>query len=142
MTTIKCDAIGLFVVAGGWICRRSHPSIFKEGDEVETHHFGGTTVAGVGKTKALKRGTYLEYWTTTGTIEAEMLDTPIKEQRETWEWYKRHEEHTAQEWEAVRKPLRQRNTARNRVTMITPDGSIRTLSMSDLAKLTDDDKED
>jgi len=44
---IKKDDLGLYVNAGGCITRPFFGTMFKEGDEVKTHHFGGSIRAGV-----------------------------------------------------------------------------------------------
>ena len=48
-TSVKSDRFGLYVAAGGWKARPFFGTCFKEGDEVDTHHFGGSTKAGVGR---------------------------------------------------------------------------------------------
>jgi hypothetical protein len=65
---IGSGEFGLFVFAGGWKCRPIRQTCFKVGDEVKTHHFGGSTRAGVGKDSTCsKRGQYLEIWCTSGS---------------------------------------------------------------------------
>lgn len=68
MPTVKQDQIGLYIAAGGYCARPlpNKPTRFKPGDKVKTHHFSGSTKAGVGKDSSCKRGEYLEYWITTG----------------------------------------------------------------------------
>ena len=66
MSIIKKDSFGLFVKAGGYVCRPVKQSQFKINDIVKTNHVGGSTIAGVGKDSNCKKGEYLEYWTTTG----------------------------------------------------------------------------
>lgn len=83
MAIIRKDKIGLFVDAGH-IARRSAPSYFDEGDEVDVHHFSGTTVVGVGKTEECKRGEYLEYWTTSGTLSHEYSTKSIRAMKKDW----------------------------------------------------------
>jgi hypothetical protein len=73
MTKVKKDNLGLYVNAGGYICRPFFGTCFKEGNEVRAHHFGGSTRAGVGfpaHAKFKKKETF-EYWSTTGTGEWE-----------------------------------------------------------------------
>jgi hypothetical protein len=70
-TEIKKDELGLYVIAGGYIARPFWGTCFKEGDVVKTHHFGGSTRAGVTitdkkKTHNFKRGGQYENWCTTG----------------------------------------------------------------------------
>ena len=69
-TTIKSDHISLYVTAGGYIARPFFGTCFKEGDEVITHHFGGSIHAGVGlpgiSGASFRNKNTFEYWTTTG----------------------------------------------------------------------------
>jgi len=99
MAKIRKDSIGLYVIAGGWICRRSNPTIFKEGDEGATHHFDGTVIAGVGKNNTCKRGQYIEYWCTAGIIAFEYENVSEEKLRETWDWYRTTQEHIVQLFE-------------------------------------------
>lgn len=87
MASIKKDHIGLYCWIGGWKARPISPTKLKEGSKVnKVKHFGGSTIAGLGKDDRCKRGQYLEYWITSGTIFSE---TPTeKEELEKWEWYK------------------------------------------------------
>ncbi len=78
MAIIKKDEYGLNVQAGGYNARPVQVSIFVEGDKVDTHHFGGTIKAGVGKNQSCKHGEYLETWCTNGNS-----DDP-----KTIAWYK------------------------------------------------------
>lgn len=88
-TTVKKDEIGLYVVAGGWICRPIHGTCFKENDKVKSHHFGGSTKAGVTILESnFKKGPY-EYWSTTG-IFAYKREESIEEEMEKIEWYTKH----------------------------------------------------
>lgn len=67
-TKIKKDFLGLYVIAGGWIARPFYGTIFKEGDIVKSHHFGGSTNAGVtilNQNFKRRNGRY-EVWCTTG----------------------------------------------------------------------------
>jgi hypothetical protein len=88
MDIIQKDELGLFVHAGGWICRRKRRSKFKIGDKVKTHHFGDSTIVGVRKDSSCKRGEYIEYWCTTGIGAEENIS--LQEKKETWNWYKKH----------------------------------------------------
>jgi len=70
VTKIKKDELGLFVMAGGYISRAFYGTIFKEGDEVKTHHFGGSTNVGVTfnekKFNFKSNNKNFEFWSTTG----------------------------------------------------------------------------
>jgi hypothetical protein len=75
-TTIKKDHLGLYVIAGGYITRPFYGTKFKEGDEVKSHHFGGSTDAGVTyneKEFNFRNGKY-EFWTTTGITQIELKE--------------------------------------------------------------------
>ena len=68
---IRKDKLGLYTICGGYISRPFFGTIFKEGDIVITHHFGGSTLAGVTcaekkETHNFKRNGKYEYWSTTG----------------------------------------------------------------------------
>jgi hypothetical protein len=68
---IKQDKYGLYVEAGGYISRPFFGTKFKVGDEVKTHHFGGSTLAGVtspdkSKTHNFRNGGAYETWSTLG----------------------------------------------------------------------------
>ena len=70
-TKIKKDHIGLYTVCGGYISRPFYGTQFKEGDEVKTHHFGGSTMTGVTipdkpETHNFKKDGQYEVWSTTG----------------------------------------------------------------------------
>jgi len=70
-TKIKKDQLGLYVIAGGYIARPFWGTCFNEGDVVKTHHFGGSTRAGVTvtdkkETHNFKRNGQYENWCTTG----------------------------------------------------------------------------
>lgn len=69
MTKVKKDSLGLYINAGGYICRPFYGTCFREGNEVKAHHFGGSTVVGVGVPgKAVfKDSLTFEQWSTTGT---------------------------------------------------------------------------
>lgn len=66
MARIRSDEFGLYVAAGGWKARPhpEWPSKMKAGDSVDTKHFGGSPIAGIGKLPG--RGKYREYWYTCG----------------------------------------------------------------------------
>lgn len=69
MTKVKKDSLGLYINAGGYICRPFYGTCFREGDEVKAHHFGGSTAVGVGvpgEAMFKDRETF-ERWSTTGT---------------------------------------------------------------------------
>jgi hypothetical protein len=72
-TKIKKDSLGLYVNAGGHICRPFYGTCFKEGVSVSVHYFGGSTIAGVGipGSASFKKKETFEYWSTTGTGEWE-----------------------------------------------------------------------
>ena len=70
-TKIKKDDLGLYAICGGYISRPFYGTCFQEGDEVKTHHFGGSTKAGVTsldkpETHNFKRNGQYEVWSTTG----------------------------------------------------------------------------
>ena len=64
MAKVRKDKLGLYVSAGGYVSRPLSDSQYKEGDKPKTKHFGGSTVAGVGKDDTCGRGSYVEYWAT------------------------------------------------------------------------------
>ena len=73
ITKIKKDQLGLYVNCGGYVSRPFFGTKFKEGETVKTHHFGGSTNAGVTspdkpQTHNFRNGSY-EYWGTTGISE-------------------------------------------------------------------------
>jgi hypothetical protein len=78
-TTVMSDKFGLYVISGGYITRPFYGTIFKEGDLVKTHHFGGSIDAGVtfreNEFKFNKVGLY-EVWCTTGTSRNYSVDDP------------------------------------------------------------------
>lgn len=78
-TKIKKDFLGLYVIAGGYIARPFYGTIFKDGDTVKSHHFGGSTMAGVTfiNQNFKKNGKY-EIWVTTGITSYEYKDKNIK----------------------------------------------------------------
>lgn len=93
MPKIKKDRFGLYVNAGGWRSRPFYGTCFKEGDEVATHHFGGSTLAGVGlpgKTsfRRSRTNTSFEYWCTSGTMTHETGTE--KDIANSIEWYWSH----------------------------------------------------
>jgi hypothetical protein len=115
------DDFGLYVIAGGWVSRPFFGTMFIEGVIVKSHHFGGSTKAGVTlneKEYNFKNGKY-EYWETTGIIDTEMEDkrkimNPDMYLGKTWDqihqelydWYKEkcrstsfiYEEHNKKFW--------------------------------------------
>ena len=99
MSVIHQDEISPYVSAGGWISRPLFPTQFQLGEEVKTHHFGGSCNAGVGKDETCGRGIYLELWTTTGMIAGDRPSdrhiqyygtTDMETQRESYDFYRRH----------------------------------------------------
>ena len=70
---VKKDSLGLYVNAGGYICRPFYGTSFRDGDVVKAHHFGGSTRAGIGipGLAFFKKKETFEYWSTTGTGEWE-----------------------------------------------------------------------
>jgi hypothetical protein len=71
ITKIKSDHLGLYVIAGGYIARPFWSTCFVEGDEVKSHHFSGSTRAGVTvtdkkETHHFKKDGMYEYWCSTG----------------------------------------------------------------------------
>lgn len=79
---VKSDKLGLYVHAGGWKSRPLSESRFKLGDDIKTHHYGGTILAGVGKDKTCKRGKYIEMWITTDLSMDESSD--LEEYQLAW----------------------------------------------------------
>lgn len=82
-TKIKKDFIGLYTICGGYISRPFFGTTFAEGDTVKTHHFGGSTLAGVTSldkptTHNFKRKGMYEVWVTTGISSYEYKDKQIK----------------------------------------------------------------
>ncbi len=80
---IMKDWIGLYTVCGGYISRPFFGTSFQEGDDVKTHHFGGSTLAGVtsvGKplTHNFKKDGQYELWSTTGTSKTEYKNKTFK----------------------------------------------------------------
>ena len=76
------DSLGLYTVCGGWISRPFFGTLFKEGDKVKTHHFGGSTNVGVTfpdskECNFTKNGKY-EIWSTTGVSNFEYKNKTIK----------------------------------------------------------------
>jgi len=94
MAKIKSDEYGLHVQAGGWKSRPVYESQFTEGDEVKTHHYGGSMRVGVGKDKTCKRGQYLELWCTCGNSNSnDFKPNPrlnIHNIADLINWYRRH----------------------------------------------------
>lgn len=102
-TKIKKDELGLYVIAGGYIARPFWGTCFKEGDEVKSHHFNGSTRAGVTvtdrkETHNFKRTGQYEYWSTTGLDSGKYKRGEYtQEQTErTTEWYQRDMIHFAE----------------------------------------------
>lgn len=78
-TKIKEDFLGLYVIAGGYITRPFYGTIFKEGDVVKSHHFGGSTKAGVTHIdQNFKKDGKYEIWCTTGIHTDEYSNKKIK----------------------------------------------------------------
>ena len=95
MTKIKEDEFGLYVIAGGWIARPFFGTIFQKDDVVKSHHFGGSTKAGVTvidkpDTHNFKRKGIYETWATTGIMSHEKISK--EKTKEKIEWYKKHSE--------------------------------------------------
>ena len=68
ITKIKKDDLGLYVNAGGFLCRPFFGTCFREGDEVKSHHLGGTRVGvGLPGHAMFKKEDTFEYWSITGT---------------------------------------------------------------------------
>ena len=76
------DELGLYANCGSYISRPFFGTKFKVGDAVKTHHFGGSTQAGVTSldkdTHNFKRSGQYEIWTTTGISYGEYKDKVIK----------------------------------------------------------------
>ena len=89
ITIIKKDFLGLYVIADGTIARPFYGTMFNENDKVKTHHFGGSTKAGVTlkKEKFTKKGNY-EIWCTSGTMAYEYKSLSQKEIKDNYNWYK------------------------------------------------------
>ena len=100
-TKIKKDLLGLYVIAGGWISRPPNMdnslTIFKDGDKVKTHHFGGSVIAGVTfESENFKHDGNYEIWITTGIINLNyktMSQSEIKS--ETFSLFNQHTTNTA-----------------------------------------------
>lgn len=60
MPVVNKDEFGLWMDQGYGAIRPSAPSAFREGDEIDIKHFGGSTLYGVGKVSG--RGRYREAW--------------------------------------------------------------------------------
>lgn len=102
-TKIKKDELGLYVIAGGYIARPFWGTCFKEGDEVKSHHFGGSTRAGVTvtdrkETHNFKRKGQYEYWSTTGLDSGKYKRGEYTQEQieRTTEWYQRDMIHFAE----------------------------------------------
>jgi len=98
-TTIKSDSLGLYVIAGGYIARPFYNTKYNIGDRVLTHHFGGSTNAGVTtpgkKTHNFKRTGKHEIWCTTGIMAHEYPKLVLKDIKEKTKWYEDFVKHTA-----------------------------------------------
>lgn len=78
-TKIKKDFLGLYVIAGGYITRPFYGTIFKEGDIVKSHHFNGSTRAGVTFIdQSFKTNGKYEIWVTTGIMSYHYKDKKIQ----------------------------------------------------------------
>lgn len=95
-TKIKKDNLGLYATCDGYIARPFYGTIFNEGDEVKSHHFGGSSMAGVTvcdkpETHNFKSTGSFEVWTTTVTsFEYNKKDKDpalIQLFREKHDWY-------------------------------------------------------
>ncbi len=94
MAKIKKDIIGLYVKSGGDVVRPSknqtHPTIFKEGDEVKAYHQDGTTI------HQLRDGNRNELWVSYSSMEGDIYDYAkkhyFKTTQEFEEWLKAHYE--------------------------------------------------
>ena len=102
-TKIKKDSLGLYVIAGGYIARPFWGTCFKEGDEVKSHHFGGSTRAGVTvtdrkETHNFKRKGQYENWCTTGldSLKYKRGEFTQEQIERTTEWYRRDMIHFAE----------------------------------------------
>lgn len=102
-TKIKKDELGLYVIAGGYIARPFWGTCFKEGDEVKSHHFSGSTRAGVTVTDRKEthnfkgKGQY-ENWCTTGLGSGKYKRGEYTQEQleRTTEWYRRDMIHFAE----------------------------------------------
>lgn len=65
MPVIKQDKYGIFLNAGGYVCRPVIESRYKPGDKVPAHHFSQSTRIGVGKEDSSKPREYVENWMAT-----------------------------------------------------------------------------
>ena len=88
MAKIKEDEFGLYVIAGGWIARPFFGTAFQKGDDVKSHHFGGSTKAGVTVTDKpdthnFKRKGMYETWVTTVVAHEKISKEKMKEAIET-----------------------------------------------------------
>jgi hypothetical protein len=102
VTKVKKDQLGLYVIAGGYITRPFWGTCFNEGDEVKTHHFGGSTRAGVTvtdkkETHNFKRDGQYEYWCTTGLCSTKYKrgEYTLEEIEKQTEWYSKDMIHVA-----------------------------------------------
>ena len=94
LTKIKCDNLGLYMYAEGYLCRPFFGTCFREADEVKVHYLGDTK-AGVGLPghALFKKKDTFEYWSFLGTgiWEKRYPDRWILEGRtyKTWNNYAR-----------------------------------------------------
>ena len=90
MSQIKRDRFGLYVIAQSWKSRPFYGTCFKEGDEVRTHHFRGSTEAGVGlpgkaSFRRSRNNLTYEYWCTSGSTSKDKPDDAMAK-RLRWYW--------------------------------------------------------
>lgn len=97
-TKIKKDKLGLYTICGGYISRPFYGTIFKEDDEVKTHHFNGSTQAGVTirdkpETHNFRKDGIYEIWGTTGlsSVKYKLLkNSDFNKITEQTNWYKQN----------------------------------------------------
>jgi hypothetical protein len=98
-TEVKEDVFGMYVVAGGYRSRPFYGTCFKVGDKVKSHHFGGSTDAGVMEVDSkenFRTFDHCEIWCTSGSSNYEFtkenLNDPkfIKEATKKIKWYKKY----------------------------------------------------
>jgi hypothetical protein len=81
------DFVGLYTVCGGYISRPFFGTKFNEGDSVSTHHFSGSTRAGVTTvnkptTHNFKKSGMYEVWSTTGINRTDYMKKEFKDEYE------------------------------------------------------------
>ncbi len=86
MPVVKQDNIGLYIESGGYVARPLDRTSLKVGDKVESRHFGGSVVHGVGKDPTLPRGDYHDYWLGCGMASV----TDAKQREADFQWYSTH----------------------------------------------------